>query len=67
MTSRHWNPEQRLMIVILTWAVSGGSPEDEHGGQQRTLIIGNVTLRLRAATQRHRAREKLGKFSTEKL
>ena len=46
------------MIVILTWAVSGGSPpEDEHGGQQqqlqRTLIIGNVTWRWRAATQTH--------------
>ena len=32
-------------------------PEDEHGGQQqqlqRTLIIGNVTWRWRAATQTH--------------
>ena len=27
--------ERRLMIVILTWAVSGGSPEDEHGGGQQ--------------------------------
>ena len=33
------------MIVILTWAVSGGSPEDEHGWQRTTHSVAARTSR----------------------